>query len=630
MYKKGRLLSKILSAALSATMLFSTAPFVAGAAETATSAASAEPTTIDGKQVIILKLDDIREGIGARDAFKRVKAFIDEKGIKAGFGVIGISLEDDGKKEDYYEDIKSFAADGNIEIWHHGYYHDKANRVEFSGGTYEEQYKQLKDTIDLMQDKCGITLRSFGPPYNATDKVTIEALNALPQMKTFFFPSVTDGGNQLMLRESGNLEVDTGVVDYDKFVETYEASKKDKPYLVLQGHPGNFNDESFNNFKKIVEYLMAKNTIFMTPTEYYNRLNGISSVFPENSKYNKAANPGDFTATLTLNGNTLTSVSNAGKELVKDTDYTIDGDKLTLKSEYLMALDKATYDFTLKFSAKDDAKLTLKVIDPSTEPIKVIIDDQPVTFDVEPTMINDRTMVPFRAIFETFGAEVTWDAENNTAGGKLDETTVKLPIDSTTAYVNDKPVTLDVPATVVNDRTLVPLRFISENFGATVKWYDETRTAKIVSGPVNTVLKDGEFKGKGLKVVSTKSVLKNYTKELFTMDGEIVADNRWDAEGKGSWIQYELDDTYNIDSVALSWFKGDQRKSRFDILVSENGVDYVTAYTGESSGTTDQLETYTFKTPVKGKYVRVVGNGNDSASSYGWNSLLEVQINGSK
>lgn len=263
-------------------------------------------------------------------------------------------------------------ADGNIEIWHHGYYHDKANRVEFSGGTYDEQYKQLKDTIDLMQDKCGITLRTFGPPYNATDKVTIEALNNLPQMKVFFFPSVTEGGTQLMLRESGNLETDTGVVDYDKFVETYESSKKDKPYLVLQGHPGNFSDQSFENFKKIVEYLMAKNTVFMTPTEYYNKLNGVSSVFPENGKYNQADNPGDYSVALTLNGNTLASVSNGGKELIKDTDYTLAGDTVVLKSDYLMALEPAAYDFTFRFSAKDDAKLSLKVIDPSKEPIRLL------------------------------------------------------------------------------------------------------------------------------------------------------------------------------------------------------------------------------------------------------------------
>ena len=157
MYKKGKFLSKIISAALSAAMLLTAAiPFTAGAAEP-----SAEPTTIDGKQVIILKLDDIREGVAVRDAFKRAKELIDEKGIKASFGVIGISLEDDGTKEEYYDDIKSFVADGNIEIWHHGYYHDKANQVEFSGGTYEQQYTQLKDTIDLLQENCGITLRTF-------------------------------------------------------------------------------------------------------------------------------------------------------------------------------------------------------------------------------------------------------------------------------------------------------------------------------------------------------------------------------------------------------------------------------------------------------------------------------------
>lgn len=593
---------------------------------------TAQPTTIDDKQVILLKLDDIREGAAVRSAFKRIKEFIDEKGIKASFGVIGISLEDDGKKEDYYEDIKSFAADGNIEIWHHGYYHDRANHVEFSGGTYEEQYKQLKDTIDLMQKKCNITLRTFGPPYNATDEVTLEVLNDLPQIKTFFFPSVTEGGSQLMLKDGGPLEVDTGVVDYDKFVDFYESTGKNNPYLVLQGHPGGFSEQSYENFTKVVEYLMEQNTVFMTPIEYYNRLNGLASIFPENATYNKSKAPGDFE--ISINISPYDKAANAlcdGIEIGLDADYVTDGDKILLKESYLMSLDNTVHEFEFQLISESgeysSVYLTLSVIDPGSEPIKVIIDDEAMTFDADPFVVNDRTMVPFRAIFEKFGAQVTWDEENSIAGGILDEIEINLPINSETAYINGVPVELDAAATVMNDRTFVPLRFIAENFGAQVKWYEETRTAKITSAPRSTALTDGAFCGSGLAPVSVKSVLNDYKQELFTLDGEIVPDNRWAAEGKGVWIQYDLGTLCSVDSAAIAWYKGGERKSNFEIAVSENGYSYTTVFSGESGGETDQLETYTFE-PANARYVRIICNGNDSAASASWNSLLEVELYG--
>lgn len=617
MEKGNSTLRKLLCAVVLGAMLFCLVPAGVLASET---------DDAQQRQVILLKFDDIREGTAVRNAFKKMHECIKEKGIKASFGVIGISLEDNGKKEEYYEDLKEFAADKNIEIWHHGYYHDSKNHVEFNGGTYDEQYKQMKDTIDLLKEHCGITVRTFGSPYNASDEVTLQVLNELPQMKCFFYPSVTEGGNQLMLTQNGSLETDVGVVDYDAFVKKYEASNKDKPYLVLQGHPGGFNSDSWDNFSKVIDYLIAQNVVFMTPTEYYNSINGISSVFPENYKFNKSlAYNTDVEAELTLNSNTLVSVFCGENELVKDSDYTVNGSRVSISKDYMMALDTGTYDFTFKFSAKDDAVMSVKIIEPDAEPIKVIVDDEQLTFDVEPMLINDRTMVPFRTIFEKFGAAVSYDGDRDTAIGKLDEITVRLPIDSATAYVNDKPVELDAAATVIDGRTLVPLRFISENFGATVKWYDETRTAKIVSGPVFRELAEGEFKGSGLKVVKVKSALKDYNQEAFTFDGAVVPDDRWAAEGTSAWILYELDDVYSIDSAAIAWYKGDARKSKFDIEISEDAVNYTLAYRGETTGTTDQLEKVEFA-PVSGKYVRIVCKGNDSAASSTWNSLLEVEI----
>lgn len=116
--------------------------------------------------------------------------------------------------------------------------------------------------------------------------------------------------------------------------------------------------------------------------------------------------------------------------------------------------------------------LSTAAIAASNEP-SVYLDGEKMTFDVNPFIENDRTLVPFRAIFEAVGAEVEWDAETRTviaARDKNGETTViTLQIDST-AFVNSEEKTLDVPAKIVGDRTFVPLRFVIEALGEKVEW----------------------------------------------------------------------------------------------------------------------------------------------------------------
>ncbi|MBE7053557.1 MAG: hypothetical protein E7391_04700 [Ruminococcaceae bacterium] len=115
------------------------------------------------------------------------------------------------------------------------------------------------------------------------------------------------------------------------------------------------------------------------------------------------------------------------------------------------------------------------------EGIKVIINKKALTMDQMPVIVNGRTLVPLRAIFEALGATVGWDDATKTATGVLDDTTVSLQIDNTNAKVNGKDVTLDVPAQIVGSRTLVPVRFISESLGCKVDWDGATKTVIIES-----------------------------------------------------------------------------------------------------------------------------------------------------
>jgi len=107
------------------------------------------------------------------------------------------------------------------------------------------------------------------------------------------------------------------------------------------------------------------------------------------------------------------------------------------------------------------------------------VNNQVAVLDVPPRIVNGRTMVPLRFITEALGAEVTWNATTNTINVQLDTTQVVLTIGSRTALVNGKPVTLDVAPLVERGRTLVPVRFISETFGCEVVWHGETNRIDI-------------------------------------------------------------------------------------------------------------------------------------------------------
>lgn len=111
--------------------------------------------------------------------------------------------------------------------------------------------------------------------------------------------------------------------------------------------------------------------------------------------------------------------------------------------------------------------------------IKVVIDGKQIAFDVPPQAINNRTMVPLRAIFEALGATVDWNGDTQTITSTKGNTTIKLAIDSLAMIVNEDIILLDTPPCAVNGRTLVPVRAISEAFGTTVDWDANTNSVLI-------------------------------------------------------------------------------------------------------------------------------------------------------
>ncbi|KAF1084161.1 N-acetylmuramoyl-L-alanine amidase AmiC precursor [Sporotomaculum syntrophicum] len=102
--------------------------------------------------------------------------------------------------------------------------------------------------------------------------------------------------------------------------------------------------------------------------------------------------------------------------------------------------------------------------------VEVYVTGKIVQFDVPPVVdtASNRTLVPFRHIFEALGAEVWFDSRANAAFGKKGDLTIELPVNQKVAYKNNEHIQLDVATQVVNGRTMVPLRFISESLGCQV------------------------------------------------------------------------------------------------------------------------------------------------------------------
>lgn len=104
------------------------------------------------------------------------------------------------------------------------------------------------------------------------------------------------------------------------------------------------------------------------------------------------------------------------------------------------------------------------------------------------------------------------------------------------------------------------------------------------------------------------------------VDGDLAT--RWSAQGDGVWLRLRLDASHEIGSVAIAWHQGDQRRADFDVQTSADGSSWTTVYSGTSSGSTLQAETYAL-TKTTATYLRVVGHGNTVND---WTSIAEISV----
>jgi hypothetical protein len=116
-------------------------------------------------------------------------------------------------------------------------------------------------------------------------------------------------------------------------------------------------------------------------------------------------------------------------------------------------------------------------------PVENIISvDAKIKFDTPPVIKGNRTLIPVRAIVEAFGAEVQWNAEEREVIVLKDDKEIVLQLGSTLMYIDGVEYETDAPAELINNRTLVPLRFLMETFGLKVEWDGDTQTIELSDG----------------------------------------------------------------------------------------------------------------------------------------------------
>lgn len=107
------------------------------------------------------------------------------------------------------------------------------------------------------------------------------------------------------------------------------------------------------------------------------------------------------------------------------------------------------------------------------------VDGRMLELETAPTIINGRTMVPVRFIGEALGASFLWEEKTRKVSYIYKEMLIEIFIDQRQALVNRQPLVLDTAPYIIDGRTLVPLRFVSEELGAAVVWDEVTRTVTI-------------------------------------------------------------------------------------------------------------------------------------------------------
>jgi len=138
------------------------------------------------------------------------------------------------------------------------------------------------------------------------------------------------------------------------------------------------------------------------------------------------------------------------------------------------------FDGKVITSPESDLCSALVITRKKEKTIRIQLNGKEMFFDTDPYFYNQRTMVPLRGILEAVGATVEWDPSTGTIMALKGDIKVEMWNDSKIIRVNGKEQEMDVPVQVRYNRTHVPVRFITEVFGAEVNFNPENNMVTII------------------------------------------------------------------------------------------------------------------------------------------------------
>lgn len=268
------------------------------------------------------------------------------------------------------------------------------------------------------------------------------------------------------------VSAETGNVAEQSYVG--EVNIKDNEWYDVRVEVTDYEIKAYLNDEFICSYVKPQEYGPVYASSVYDEVSGEVIV--------KLVNTMDSDVNVDVNVNNAEIANNIAKTTVMSGDTSLENsldnkDAIVPKESQIT---NAANNFTYSASANSVNIIRLS----ANDNIKVTVNGEYVVFDQQPIIENDRTLVPFRAIFEKLGAKVEWDNDTRTVTAVKDGTKIILKIGEKAINVNGERRELDAASQIVNGRTLVPIRDISEALDCTVDWDADTRTVEINKGEI--------------------------------------------------------------------------------------------------------------------------------------------------
>ena len=351
-----------------------------------------------------------------------------------------------------------FVTDGNLKI--------KVSSDGIGGDLYESHITgYIQDVYNI-----GNGFIVFTEPMWNNDKIQLNTMYTYDYKYDLIAQNDLNGNNSFIGRKNNDIYILNSNRNGDKYYKTsdgIEWTEVDKPEISDLKHEYDNSKVKFNGYN---EYQININN------EYYG-INFEDDDVGHNIIYHFENKFGYYITTKNYGYKTIISNGDI-MNVSRDKEYlSLDGvNGFLMPDADLNAMWATDEYFYIDADKNTYYRLPMQKLSGT---VKVVCNGNVLAFTTLPTIENDRTLVPMRFLFEQMGADVDWDNATQTAIVKKQGDTISFSINDTEAKVNNTVKTMDVPARLINDKTMIPLRFLSEELGYSVQWDGETRTVTI-------------------------------------------------------------------------------------------------------------------------------------------------------